>query len=86
MSTHWCRRCGQEWRCGHGSWLDRHPAAAVTAGLFTLVWMSRMLSVYPAAALTMATWPVSASWGTGHYGSVSAERRWRPEPTGSTRR
>jgi hypothetical protein len=33
--------------------VDRHPAAAVTAGLFTLVWMSMMLSVYPIAALTM---------------------------------
>jgi len=33
--------------------VDRHPAAAVTAGLFTLVWMSMMLSVYPLAAAVL---------------------------------
>lgn len=66
MTNHACPRCGLENRCSHGSWADRHPAAAVTAGLFTLAWMSMMLSVYPGAALAIiaiaaATWGVRAT-------------------------
>ena len=33
--------------------MDRHPAGAVTAGLFTLVFMGMMLSVHPVAALAL---------------------------------
>lgn len=35
------------------SWSDRHPAAATTAGLFTLTLMAMMLSVHPVAAMSM---------------------------------
>ncbi|HEU4360479.1 MAG TPA: hypothetical protein VFR27_03095 [Mycobacterium sp.] len=35
------------------SWADRHPAAAVTAGLFTLVFTAMMLSTHPIAAVAM---------------------------------
>lgn len=62
MSKHACPRCGLERRCSHGSWPDRHPVAAVTAGLFALVWMSMMLSVYPIAALAIiAVFGISAA-------------------------
>lgn len=50
---HTCPRCGLESRCTSGSWPDRHPAAAVTAGLFTLTLLCMMLSVHPIAALTV---------------------------------
>lgn len=33
----------------HGSWPDRHPTAATSAGLFTLTLLSMMLSVHPVA-------------------------------------
>jgi hypothetical protein len=55
MRRHSCARCGWESTCDRGGWVDRHPAAAVTAGLFGLVWMSMMLSVYPLAAATLLT-------------------------------
>lgn len=34
-------------------WADRHPAAATTAGLFSLTLMCMMFSVHPVAALTV---------------------------------
>jgi hypothetical protein len=34
MTQHACPRCGLEFPCPHGSWADRHPAAAVCAGIF----------------------------------------------------
>jgi hypothetical protein len=55
MTNHACPRCGLETTCSHGSWADRHPAGAVTAGLFTLTLMSMMLSTHPIAALTVIT-------------------------------
>jgi hypothetical protein len=55
MAQHACPRCGLETSCPHGGWPDRHPAAAVTAGLFGLTLMCMMLSVHPVAALTMLT-------------------------------
>jgi hypothetical protein len=45
MARHACPRCGLESRCSHGSWVDRHPVAAVTGDLFGLMWMSMMLSI-----------------------------------------
>lgn len=36
----------------HG-WADRHPAAATTAGMFSLTLMCMMFSVHPVAALTV---------------------------------
>jgi hypothetical protein len=35
------------------SWPDRHPAAATTAGLFTLTLLAMMLSVHPVAAAAL---------------------------------
>jgi uncharacterized membrane protein len=35
------------------SWADRHPAAAATAGLFSLTLMCMMFSEHPVAALTV---------------------------------
>jgi hypothetical protein len=46
MTNHTCPHCGS-------TWADRHPAAAVTAGLFTLVFMAMMLSVHPVASAVM---------------------------------
>jgi hypothetical protein len=34
--VHYCRRCGHERRCSHGSWPDRHPVAAVTLAVIVL--------------------------------------------------
>ncbi|MBZ4622079.1 hypothetical protein [Mycobacterium avium] len=34
MVSHTCGRCGYETSCFHGRWWDRHPAAAVCAGVF----------------------------------------------------
>ena len=49
MTQYACSRCGHG--CHHARpWHDRHPAAAVAAGLCALVWMSMMLSVHPVAA------------------------------------
>lgn len=50
MSHHECPRCGVPLKWTHRSWPDKHPAAAVTAGLTTLVFMGMMLSVHPVAA------------------------------------
>lgn len=52
MTSHTCTRCGHETPCSR-RWADKHPAAAVTAGLFTFVFMSAMLSVHPVAALAV---------------------------------
>lgn len=40
-------------RTEFGRWADRHPAGVVVAGLFTLVFMSMMLSTHPIAAVVM---------------------------------
>ena len=53
MTMHTCPRCGLEAYWAQGSWADRHPAAAVTAGLYTLTLMAIMLSIHPIAALAM---------------------------------
>jgi hypothetical protein len=46
-----CSHCGRaERRVG---WADRHPAATVTAGLFSLTLMAMMFSVHPIAAGVM---------------------------------
>lgn len=73
MAEHSCPRCGLESRCSHGNWADRHPAAAATAGMFTLVWMSMMLSVYPLAALTL----IALSAVGGAVYKTARERRRR---------
>jgi hypothetical protein len=46
MTDHPCPHCGR-------TWADRHPAAAVTAGLFTLVFTAMMLSTHPVAAAVL---------------------------------
>jgi hypothetical protein len=46
MTNHPCHRRGR-------TWADRHPAAAVTAGLFTFVFMAMMLSVHPLASAVL---------------------------------
>jgi hypothetical protein len=46
MPKHPCPHCCR-------GWPDRHPAAAVTAGLFTLTLTAMMLSVHPVAAAVM---------------------------------
>lgn len=53
MTQHCCPRCGHEDECGYGSWPDRHPIAATVGGIFTLVFMGMMFSVYTAGAWTM---------------------------------
>ncbi len=73
MTRHACPRCGLEDRtCSHGSWADRHPVAAVTAGLFTLVWMSMMVSIYPGTAAVIIT---SVAVGGVVYFAVRERRR-----------
>lgn len=52
-SRHECPRCGVPLKWTHRSWADKHPAAAVTAGLVSLVFMGMMLSVHPVAAAVM---------------------------------
>jgi heme exporter protein D len=52
--------------------VDRHPAAAVTGGLLTLVWVSMMLSIHPLAAVTMI---VTIAVGAAVYFAVSERRR-----------
>lgn len=71
---HACPRCGYETRYSHGGWADRHPAAAVTAGLFTLTLMSMMLSVHPIAGLTLI-----ALGGVGGVGYLYIRRQRRDE-------
>jgi hypothetical protein len=61
MSEHACRRCGLEAHTSRGGWADRHPAAAVTAGLFTLTLTAMMLSEHPVAALAMLA-AAGAAW------------------------
>lgn len=73
MSRHACPRCGLESRCSCADWADRHPAAAVTAGLFTLTLMAIMLSVHPIAALTM----IGLAAVVAGVHMVSGERRRR---------
>jgi hypothetical protein len=53
MAQHICPRCGHEDECGYGSWPDRHPIAATVGGIFTLVFMGMMFSVYTSGAWTM---------------------------------
>ncbi|MBS4728540.1 hypothetical protein MSM1_09370 [Mycobacterium sp. SM1] len=53
MTKYHCPRCGYETRCTRAAWPDRHPAAAVTAGLFALALLCMMLSVHPVAALAV---------------------------------
>jgi hypothetical protein len=53
MTMHTCPRCGLETHCVQGGWADRHAAAAVTAGLYTLTLMAIMFSIHPIAALAM---------------------------------
>jgi hypothetical protein len=48
-----CPRCGLESNYSRRTWPDKHPAAAVTAGLVTLVFMGMMLSVHPVAAVML---------------------------------
>lgn len=55
MTTHSCPRCGHEEHCGYGNWPDRHPVMAVTGGIFALVFMGMLFSVYTTGALIMTT-------------------------------
>lgn len=71
MTKHACPRCGLE--SSHDTWAERHPAAAVTAGLFTLVWTSMMLSVYAIAALTMIA--LACVGGVGYWTIRERRRR-----------
>lgn len=51
---HTCPSCGSRCpRTGFSGWADRHPAAAVTAGLFILVFTAAILSTHPIAATVM---------------------------------
>jgi hypothetical protein len=63
-AQHTCLRCGHESRCSRRGWADRHPAAAVTAGLFSLTLMSMMFSEHPvaAAAVTAVAGAGAALW------------------------
>jgi hypothetical protein len=72
VTRHACPRCGLESRCSRGGWVDRHPAAAVTAGLFALVWMSMMLSIHPVACVTLI---VTGAVGGAVYFAVRERRR-----------
>lgn len=44
---HPCLRCGLESRCLHGSWADRHPAAAVAAGVPSVLFTLAAVGAYP---------------------------------------
>jgi hypothetical protein len=73
MTRHTCARCGYETRCNRASWPDRHPAAAVTASLFTLTLMCMMLSVHPIAALAV----IALAGAGGAAYRIDCERRRR---------
>ncbi|OQZ87847.1 hypothetical protein BST11_25900 [Mycobacterium alsense] len=55
------------------AWWDRHPVAAVIAGLYTLTFMAMMLSVYPVAAAVM----IVVAAVSGLLYSAARERRRR---------
>jgi heme/copper-type cytochrome/quinol oxidase subunit 2 len=70
---HACPCCGYEARCTRHGWAARHPAAAVTAGLFTLVFMSMMLSTHPIAALAVIV--LAGTGGAAYRVERERERR-----------
>ncbi|MCV7088878.1 hypothetical protein [Mycobacterium interjectum] len=70
MAKQTCPRCGMESK--RDAWWDRHPVAAVSAGLYTLTFMAMMLSVYPVAAAVMIV--VAAAAGV-LYGAARERRR-----------
>ncbi|RFZ05424.1 hypothetical protein VIMS_04926 [Mycobacterium marinum] len=47
MSQHPCPRCGLESNCSHGSWADRHPAAAVIFGIPSVLFVLGAIGAYP---------------------------------------
>lgn len=83
MTMHACPRCGLESHCSHGNWVDRHPAAAVTAGLLALTLMSMMLSIHPFAALTMI---VVAGAAAARRFAQLCRPRWEETERGETGR
>lgn len=47
MKQHACLRCGLESRCSHGSWADRHPAAAVAFAVPVAITALGAIAAYP---------------------------------------
>lgn len=51
MSSHYCHRCGTEYRYTHSNWADRHPTATVFLAVFTVAsitawpWVLAVLAV-----------------------------------------
>lgn len=47
MTRHACLRCGLESRCSHGSWIDRHPVAAVAFAVPVTITALGAIAAYP---------------------------------------
>lgn len=69
--NHSCPTCGH--RHSTRSWADRHPAAAVIAGLFTLSWVATMFSDHPIAATAMTA--VAGIAGAAYLTDRERDRR-----------
>lgn len=47
MATYTCQRCGQESRCGHNRWADRHPVTTVAGATITAIFTLVVVVGYP---------------------------------------
>ncbi|KLO25921.1 hypothetical protein ABW16_21695 [Mycolicibacter heraklionensis] len=54
MATYTCLRCGLESHCSHGTWADRHPAAAVTFATLVSVLSLAIIVDHPWLLAVMA--------------------------------
>lgn len=53
MTIHTCTRCGHEVGCSHGTWSDRHPAAAVAFAVPVFIVSLGAIAAYPAPFLPL---------------------------------
>lgn len=73
MTEHVCSRCGYDEPCSYGAWHDRHPVVAVIGGMFAIVFMGMLFSVYTLGA-TIMTVIVASAIGIR---AIARERRTR---------
>lgn len=69
MAAYTCPRCGYESHCSHGTWYDRHPAAAAALGMFSVMFSLVVVVGHPWLLLV-------AALGAGAY-AVDREHRRR---------
>lgn len=53
MTAHTCTHCGHQSACSHGSWHDRHPAAAVAFAVPAFIVSLGAIAAYPALFLPL---------------------------------